>query len=78
MGRGFAWLDMGTHESLLEASNFVHVVEHRQGQKISCPEEIAYRMGYIDGQQLLDLATPMAKNSYGRYLLDLAAREDPT
>jgi len=70
-GRGTAWLDTGTHESLIEAGTFVHVLETRQGQKIACPEEIAWRMGYIDAQQVRSLAEPMKQNSYGRYLLEL-------
>ncbi|MGR9101412.1 MAG: glucose-1-phosphate thymidylyltransferase RfbA [Gammaproteobacteria bacterium] len=69
IGRGNAWLDTGTHETLLEAAQFVEVLERRQGLKISCPEEIAWRMGYIDDRQLMALASPMAKNQYGRYLL---------
>jgi glucose-1-phosphate thymidylyltransferase len=69
MGRGTAWLDTGTHESLLEAAHFIETIERRQGLKIACPEEIAYRMGYIDAQQLERLAQPMCKNSYGQYLL---------
>ncbi len=69
MGRGTAWLDTGTHESLLEAAHFIETIERRQGLKIACPEEIAYRMGYIDAAQLERLAKPMVKNSYGRYLL---------
>ena len=69
MGRGTAWLDTGTHESLLEAAHFIETIERRQGLKIACPEEIAYRMGYIDAAQLERLAQPMRKNSYGQYLL---------
>jgi glucose-1-phosphate thymidylyltransferase len=69
MGRGTAWLDTGTHESLLEAAHFIETIERRQGLKIACPEEIAYRMGYIDAAQLERLAAPMKKNAYGQYLL---------
>ena len=71
MGRGMAWLDTGTHESLLEASQFIQTIEKRQGLKIACPEEIAYRMGYISAQQIEALARPMHKNAYGQYLLAL-------
>ena len=71
MGRGTAWLDTGTHESLLEAAHFIETIERRQGLKIACPEEIAYRMGYIDAAQLERLAAPMKKNSYGQYLLEV-------
>jgi glucose-1-phosphate thymidylyltransferase len=74
LGRGFAWLDTGTHESLLEASTFIETIEKRQGLKISCIEEIAYRMGYIDEKQLRALARPVSKNSYGEYLLSVLDR----
>ena len=73
-GRGSAWLDTGTHESLIEASTFVSVLETRQGLKIACLEEIAWRMKWIDDAQVRNLAEPMKNNSYGRYLLDLVAR----
>ncbi len=72
MRRGYAWLDTGTHESLLQAGSFVHTIQTRQGLKISCIEEISYRMGYIDEAQLLKLAEPLAKNEYGKYLQRLA------
>ena len=71
MSRGTAWLDTGTHNSLLDAANFIRVVEERQGLKIACPEEVAYRMGYIDAEQLLALAAPLAKSGYGNYLKNL-------
>ena len=72
MGRGFAWLDTGTHESLLEASNFIQTIENRQGLKVACLEEISYQMGYITKQQLLLLAEPFIKNEYGQYLIQRA------
>ena len=72
LGRGIAWLDAGTHESLLQASNFVQAIEERQGLMISCPEEIAYRMGFIDQRQLMALANELKNNPYGDYLLNLA------
>ena len=75
LGRGFAWLDTGTHESLVEASVFVETLEHRQGFKIACPEEIAYRLGFIDIQQMARLAEPLAKSGYGRYLQRLVEDE---
>jgi glucose-1-phosphate thymidylyltransferase len=71
LGRGFAWLDTGTHESLLEASTFIETIEKRQGLKVACIEEVAYRMGYIDSSQVEDLARPLIKNGYGKYLLDM-------
>jgi len=69
MGRGYAWLDTGTHESLLEASNFIQTIENRQGLKVACIEEIAYEMGYITKEKLIELAQPLKKNQYGQYLL---------
>jgi glucose-1-phosphate thymidylyltransferase len=71
MGRGMAWLDTGTHKSLMQASNFISTIENRQGLKIACIEEIAYRKGYISAQQLKKLAQPLKKNQYGQYLLNL-------
>ena len=74
LGRGFAWLDTGTHDSLSEASGFVEVIEKRQGLKIACLEEIAYNKGWIDSKKLLELAKPMEKNQYGQYLIELTKR----
>jgi len=71
LGRGFAWLDTGTHESLLDASNFIETIEKRQGLRVACVEEVAYRMGYIDSNQLQKLAEPLCKNGYGEYLLQI-------
>ena len=72
MGRGFAWLDTGTHDSLIEASQFVQTLEKRQGMKISCIEEIAFRIGYINKNQLRSLGKTMEKNPYGQYLIKIA------
>ena len=77
LGRGMAWLDTGTHESLKQAADFVKTIEERQDLKISCPEEIAYRMGYIDAEQILRLAEPLKKSTYGRYLLELVEEAEP-
>ena len=71
LGRGYAWLDTGTHESLLEASTFIETIEKRQGLKIACVEEVAYRMGYIDAEQVRRLADPLCKSGYGQYLLEI-------
>lgn len=71
MGRGYAWLDTGTHQSLIEASNFIATIEERQGLKVSCPEEIAFRKGFINENKLEELAIPLIKNNYGKYLLRL-------
>lgn len=71
MGRGYAWLDTGTHQSLIEASNFIATIEERQGLKVSCPEEIAYRKGFIDKEKLKKLAIPLIKNDYGQYIMNI-------
>ena len=76
LGRGFAWLDTGTHESLIQASNFVQTIQERQGLKIACIEEIAFRLGYIQETQLEALAAEMMKNEYGQYLMRIASGEE--
>jgi len=76
LGRGYAWLDTGTHESLLEASTFIETIEKRQGLKVACVEEVAYRMGYIDADQLRRLAEPLRTSGYGQYLLELITDEE--
>jgi glucose-1-phosphate thymidylyltransferase len=75
LGRGIAWLDTGTHETLIQAANFIEVIEQRQGLKVACVEEIAYRMGYIDSNQVEKLARPLVKNGYGQYLIDMLEHE---
>ena len=75
MGRGYAWLDTGTHDSMLEAANFIATIERRQNLKVAALEEIAYRMGYIDKNKLVELAQPLKKNDYGQYLLRLAKQD---
>jgi len=72
LGRGMAWLDTGTHESLLQASNYIYTIEERQGLKVACIEEIAFKKGYIDSNQLIELAKPLLKNQYGQYLMNIA------
>jgi glucose-1-phosphate thymidylyltransferase len=78
LGRGYAWLDTGTHESLVEASNYVETIESRQGLKVCCPEEIAFQQGWIDAEQVLRLAAPLAKNQYGQYLQRLVKQGRPS
>ena len=75
MGRGYAWLDTGTHESLLEASNYIQTIENRQGLKVACIEEIAFEMGYISKEKLIELAQPLKKNQYGQYLIRRAEED---
>ena len=75
MGRGIAWLDTGTHEALLQAANFVQTVEERQGLMVGCPEEVAYRVGFINKEQLLTLSKELSQNSYGKYLLQISEEE---
>jgi glucose-1-phosphate thymidylyltransferase len=75
LGRGFAWLDTGTHDSLLQASNFIATIEQRQGLKVSCIEEIAYKKGFISKEELVELAKPLSKNQYGEYLMRLAEKQ---
>ena len=75
MGRGIAWLDTGTHESLMEAANFIEIIQRRQGLKVSCPEEIAYRLGYIDAAQVEAIASGLKQNEYGKYLLKMLKEE---
>ncbi|PHV10337.1 glucose-1-phosphate thymidylyltransferase RfbA [Chitinimonas sp. BJB300] len=77
MGRGYAWLDTGTHESMLEASQFIQTIESRQGLKVCCPEEIAYRQGWVDAAQLEQLAQPLKKTGYGQYLLNICKERCP-
>ena len=76
LGRGTAWLDTGTHDTMLQAANFIQTIEQRQGLKVACLEEIAYRMGYITAGQVAELASAMAKNEYGQHLLSLIQRDN--
>jgi glucose-1-phosphate thymidylyltransferase len=76
LGRGYAWFDAGTHDSLLQAATFVKIIQERQGFQIACPEEVAYLMGWIDAEQVLRLATPLAQNGYGQYLIDMVEGKD--
>ncbi|MEB3352198.1 MAG: sugar phosphate nucleotidyltransferase, partial [Cyanobacteriota bacterium] len=76
MGRGMAWLDTGTPDSLHEAASYIRTLEHRQGLKVGCPEEVAWRMGWIDDGQLESLAGPLCKSGYGQYLLDVLSEHD--
>ncbi len=78
LGRGFAWLDTGTHESMLQAANYIETIEQRQGLRIACPEEIAFRRGWISAEQLLALAEPLKKNGYGEYLQGLVSNDGPS
>ena len=76
LGQGYAWLDTGSHDTLLDAANFVETLEKRQGLKVCCPEEIAFRLGFIDAAQLARLAKPLNKSGYGQYLMELIRREN--
>ena len=76
LGRGFAWLDTGTQDSLIEAASFIQTIEKRQGLKVACPEEIAYHLGYIDASQMKQLATRLGKSGYGNYLLQVLREAD--
>ena len=77
LGRGMAWLDTGTHESLLQASNFIQAIEARQGLKVACPEEVAFKMGHITAEDVRRIAKTMEKNDYGRYLLRMLEDDPP-